>query len=154
MTSFVPILAFACVFALMVWFLLDPSSLMNLMQSAIPEETRNAPPRYPHFAVVVIFGTGTGFFYELGRLGVLRPFHPADALQFYSLVVATFFFALNGVSACYWPIAFQRVYIPRLRLVREADLSPKSGRILAIFGKCWGVLLLLTCSYFVHVLST
>ena len=102
----------------------------------------------------MIFATGVGFFYELGRSGVLHPLHPADTLQFSSLVFATFFFAVNGVSACYWPIAFQRVYNPRLRHVRDVDLSPKTTRILVISGKCWGVLLLLTCSYFLHVLAT
>lgn len=150
----VPILAFAFVFALMVWFLLDPSSLTNLMQSAIPAEAREVPPRYPHFAVVVIFATGVGFFYELGRSGVVHSLHPADSLQFYLLVFATFFFAVNGVSACYWPIAFQRVYNPRLRHLRDGDLSSKTTRVLVISGKCWGVLLLLTCSYFVHVLAS
>ena len=123
------------------------------MRSVIPAEARPAPPRYPHFAVIVIFATGVGFFYELGRSGVLHPLHPEDTLQFYSLVFATFFFAVNGVGACYWPIAFQRVYNPRLRDVRDVDLSPKTRRILVVFGKCWGVLLLLTCSYLVHVLN-
>jgi hypothetical protein len=154
MASMVPLIAFAFVLALMVWFLLDPSSLTNFMQSAIPAEAREVPPRYPHFAVIVIFATGVGFFYELDRSGVLHPLHLADSLQFYSLVFATFFFAVNGVSACYWPVAFQRVYNSRLRHVSDVDLSPKTTRILIISGKCWGVLLLLTCSYFVHVLAT
>jgi hypothetical protein len=154
MTSFVPILAFVCVFALMVWFLLDPSSLLNLMQSAIPSGARDLPPRYPHFAVIVIFATGIGFFYELGRSGIVHSLHPADTLQFYLLVFAAFFLAVNAVGACYWPIAFQRIYNPRLRQVNEVDLSPKTRRILEIFGRCWGVLLLISCSYLVHILST
>ena len=149
----VPILAFACVFALMIWVLLDPSSFLNAMQSAIPAEARSAPPRYPHFAVIVIFATGVGFFYELGRSGVLRTLHPTSTLQFYLLVFATLFFAVNGVGGCYWPVAFQRVYIPRLRHVRDADLSPKKKKMLVMFGKCWGVLFLITCSYLVHVLN-
>jgi hypothetical protein len=149
----VPILAFAVVFTLMVWLLLDPSSLKDSMQFAIPAEARSAPPRYPHFAVIVIFATGVGFFYELGRSGVLRKLHPANTLQFYLLVFAALFFAVNGVGACYWPVAFQRVYIPRLRHVRDVDLSPKTKKMLVMFGKCWGVLFLITCSYLVHVLN-
>ena len=34
------------------------------------------------------------------------------------------------------------------------DLSSKTTRVLVISGKCWGVLLLLTCSYFAHVLAS
>jgi hypothetical protein len=150
----VPILAFGFVFALMVWFLLDPSSLTNLMQSAVPADARKVPPRYPHFAVIVIFATGVGFFYELMRSDVIRSPHPADAFQFYSLVFATFFFAANGVSACYWPIGFQRVYNSRLRHVRDGVLSCKTTRVLTISGRCMGVLLLLSCSYFVLVLAS
>ena len=150
----VPIFAFVCAFALMVWLLLDPSSLINLMQSAIKPEVREAPPRYPHFAVIMLFATGIGFFYELGRSGVLHPVRPANAFQLYSLALFIFFFAVNGVGACYWPIAFQRVYNRRLRSLRDADLLPKSRRILVISGKCWGVLSLLACAYFVQVLST
>ena len=112
MALMVPLLAFAFVFVLMVWLLIDPSSLLNAMQSAIPAEARPAHPRYPHFAVIVIFAVGVGFFYELERIGVLHPLRQREALQFYSLVFATLFFAVNGVCACYWPITFQRVFIP------------------------------------------
>src|SRR5579863_10460321 len=138
MSLMVPIFAFAFVFALMVWLLLDPSSLKNVMQFAVPAEARDMPPRYPHFAVILIFATGVGFFYELGRSGVMRSLHHADGLQFYSLLFVTVFFAVNGVSACYWPIAFQRVVNARIRHVRDVDLSPKTMRILVISGKCWG----------------
>jgi hypothetical protein len=154
MASIVPFFAFGFVFALMVWLLLDPSSLLNLMQSAIPPEGRNAPPRYPYFAVIVIFGSGVGFFYELRRSGVLHLLHPKDALEFYSLVFATIFLAINAVGACFWPIAFQRVYNPRFRHVRENDLSPKRRGHIEITGKGWGVLLILACSYLVYALNS
>jgi hypothetical protein len=153
MALMVPILAFVCVFALMVWLLLDPSSLQNLMQSAVRADARQAPPRYPHFPVIVIFATGIGFFYELGRSGVLHSIRPPDTLQFYLLVVATLFFAVCGVGACYWPIAFQRVFNSRLRHTRDLDLPQNAVRALAISGKCWGVLMLVACSYFAHVLA-
>jgi hypothetical protein len=154
MASIVPFFAFGFVIALMVWLLLDPSSLLNLMQSAIPPEGRNAPARHPYFAVIVMFGSGVGFCYELRRSGVLQPLHPKDALQFYSLVLATIFFAINAVGACYWPIAFQRVYNPRLRHVSDHDLPPKTKRLIEMTGKGWGVLLILTCSYLVYTLNS
>ena len=147
-------LVYGVVLALMIWLLLGPSSLLNAMRSSIPPEARPAPPRYPGFAVIVIFGTGVGFFYELRRSGVFHPFIPRDALQFYSLVFATIFFAVNAVGACWRPIAFQRVYNARLRHVRDADLSPKTKRLLETTGKCWGVLLILTCSFLVYTLNS
>lgn len=93
-------------------------------------------------------------FYELRRSGVLHPFHPRDALQLYSLVVATIFVAINAAGACLWPIAFQRIYNRRFRHVRDSDLSPKAKRLIEMTGKGWGVLLVLACSYLVYTLNS
>ena len=104
--------------------------------------------------MIVIFGIGVGIFYELRSSGILHPAYPNDGFQFYSLVFATLFIGANAVGACCWPIVFQRVYNPRLRHVRDDDLSPKAKRLLEVTGTCWGVLLILTCSYLVYTLNS
>jgi len=147
-------LIFGIVLSLMIWLLLDPSSLLNLLRSSIQPEARSAPPRYPYFAMIVIFGTVVGVFYELRRSGILHPGYPNNAFQFYSLVFVTVFMGANAIGACYWPILFQRVYNPRLRHVRDDDLSPKAKRLLDVTGKCWGVLFILTFSYLVYTLNS
>lgn len=153
MSLFVPILAFSCVLTLMIWFLLAPSSLLNLLQSAIPPEVRSAPPRYPHLSVIVIFATGVGFFYELESQGVIHSPRPPDVLQFWGLVVGACFFAANGIWACYWPVSFQRRYIPQLRRIRRDALTREAEQKLEVSGKCWGIAFLLLCSYLVHIIG-
>lgn len=154
MTLLMPVLGFVFVLALMVWLLFDPTSLQNVMQRAIPPEARSAPPRYPHFAVIVIFAAGVGLFHLLGTGAAIHSPHFTGAFQFYSLLFAAFFLGANGVWACYWPISFQRIYIPKLRHVQEVDLPAKTKRIFVICGRSWGVLLLLASAYLVHILGT
>lgn len=56
-------------------------------------------------------------------------------------------------NSCYWPISFQRCYIPQLRHVSEDALSDETKQKLAMSGKCWGVVFILLCSYLVYVTS-
>ena len=153
MNLFVPILAFGGVLALMIWLLLDPSSLVNAMQSAIPPEARSSPPRYPHLPVILIFAAGVGLFYTLEAKGVIHSPHSVDALQFCLSALGAFFFGANGVWACYWPISFQRRYIPQLRNIKPDTLSDEAKHTLAISGKCWGAAMILLCSYLVHLIG-
>ena len=153
MNLFVPILAFSSILALMIWLLLAPSSLLNLMQSAVPPEVRSDPPRYPFLAVIMIFAVGVGFFYMLESKGVIHSPRPSDALQFWGLVAGACFFAANGIWACYWPISFQRLYIPQLRRVRRDVLPERAERTLAVSGRCWGIAFLILCSYLVHIIG-
>ena len=153
MSQTIPVLAFIAVLALMVWLLLDPSSLLGLMRSAIPPEARPAPPRYPHFPVIVIFAIGVGLFHVLRSSTSIHVPQSRGAFELCSMVLAAAFLGANGIWACYWPISFQRVYIPQLRCVEELDLSPKAAHRLAILGKSWGVVFLLACSFVVYSLN-
>lgn len=146
-------MTFCGVLALMIWFLLDPSSLLNLMQSSVPAEARTIPPRYPHFSVLVIFITGIGFFYMMEAGGVIHTHRPPDRLQFWLLGIAACFFGANGVWACYWPISFMRRCIPQLGRMQGSALSEEAERTFSTFGKCLGVVLILLCSYLVHVIG-
>src|SRR6266700_3969751 len=132
MTSLIPASAFIGILALMIWLLLDPSSVRNVMQATLPPEARSAPPRYPHFAVIVIFVTGIGLFYFLEAKALIHSPRLADGLPLYSAAIAACFFGANAVWACYWPISFQRAYIPQLRRVQTGDLSREAKRTLAL----------------------
>jgi hypothetical protein len=89
----------------------------------------------------------------LETTGVIHTQHSPDALQFWLLVIGACFFGANGIWACYWPISFQRRYIPQLRRLQRSALSKETERKLAVFGKCWGIVLILLCSYLVHIIG-
>lgn len=101
----------------------------------------------------MIFVVGVGMSWMLEAEGLIHSPRPADALQFYLWVIGDLFFCANGVWACYWPLSFQRRYIPQLRSMQEDALSKGAKKRLVISGKCWGAALILVSSYLTHLIG-
>jgi hypothetical protein len=134
---------------LMIFFLVDPGAINDTMQFRIDPRIRSAPPRYPHFAVILIFLLGSALFYEADRGTVaLHIGH----FEFITNCVAALFLALVGAFGCYFPLQFMRFFVRGLRDAPTSSLDNRASKLIEASGKVFGALFLLGSSFVTHLI--
>lgn len=143
------ILVYSGILVLMISFLFAPASIRDAMLWSVPKEARPQPPRYPFFAVAMIFLLGIALFREIGSDWPAKVTGHLGVFQKYSgLFVLVLLMAL-GVTACFWPFRFMRMFIEQLRNVPQSSIDPKPMKIVVAVARGFGVFFLLASSYVV-----
>ena len=144
----ITIFIFVSLIALMVFLLVAPDVMNDVMRSQIDPSLRPPPPKYPHFPVIMIFLLGIGLFYQSGRGNAAPHF---GQVQFFTNVAAALVLALIGVAACYSPIRFMKAMVTPLKGVPTRQLDERAQRIVEASGRIVGALFLIASSFVTHL---
>ena len=146
----VGILAFVGVLAFLVWTLLAPSTVRDIMQGNIRREAKTPEANLTQFATIVIFFVGIGLFYEIDRRWPAKNPPHLDPFAFWSSVAAAVFLLVTGAFACFRPMQWTRLFNRHLRGVPDDRIDPESRRRIVMVAKAFGVMFLLASSRVVH----
>jgi len=136
----------------MIYMLLYPASVQNVMMWRIPPESRPDPNRSGMRLVpsIVIFVFGIAMFrmWDQALHGLLMPSLTRSISFGFFLIPAAFFLVL-GLWGANWPISFMERMAPALR-GKTQSLDGAGIEKVSIVGKCFAVICLLVAAYVLH----
>jgi hypothetical protein len=143
-------LAFVGVLAFLVWTLLAPSTVGEVLQRNIPRESRTPEGNSSQFATIVIFFVGIGLFYQIGREWPPKTSPHLNMFAFGSSIAGFVFLLVTGAFACLRPMQWMRLFNVRLRKIPDEQIDLSSRQRAAIVAKVFGVIFLLAAAYVIH----
>jgi hypothetical protein len=149
----IPIFVLVGLLVIMVLLLVAPAAVNDVMRWSTPPESRPGPEPRPYFAVIMIFAIGILLFHETGLHWHSNRLAHLDPLQLSLNGFGAVFLGTLGIIACFWPQAFMRAFVPALRRVPEAAIEARSKNVIEKVSKIVGAMLLLACSYIVHLIA-
>ncbi len=149
----VVVLVFVDVLAFLIWMLMAPSSVRDIIQWSVPKEMRTPKESPTQFATIAIFFVGIGLFYEIGQTWpTKKPMHLAP-FAFWSGVASAVLLLATGAFACLRPIQWMRLFNPHLRGIPAGSFDSGAKQHFSFIAKGFGVVFLLASTYVIHQIA-
>ncbi len=148
------ILSFVGVLAFLVWTLLAPSAVSDVLQQNIPREFRTPEGNSSLFATIVIFFVGFGLFYEIDQRLPAKNLPHLDLFAFWSSVTGAVFLLVAGAFACVRPMQWMRLFNERLRKIQDDQIDQHSIQLIIFVAKVFGVAFLWGSFYIAHLIAS